>query len=927
MNNNKKYFNAVRNGNLNEIKKFVNNNGLTAENGYALLCVSIKNNRKEITKFLIESGAKVNTHIINKRKKLSDTPLHHAAKNGHTDIIELLLSHGANIHAKNEYGGTALQTAVYHKQLAIIELLLQRGAYIDEKKNDGTTSLHTAVEGGDLNVIELLLKNKANVDAAIISSRKDGQTALHMAAEKGRDKIVDLLIKYRATVNAKTKNGVTPIWIATQHGHDKVVKALLDNGACVDTRDITSGKTILFLAVEMGILKIVRYILDHKPDIECTQNKMSLVRAMIGTAPQHKLILDKLLKHGFTFVVDYNLLVLAIEKGCTDIAKQCLETKADTLLKNVPHRTSPLHLAIKCKQFDIVKMLLNYNVDVNGFDEYDRTPLFYATLTGHVETVKLLLAHKASVTTCPGLLINAVRNDSKEIVNLLLRQPNIDVNEIDKKTLKRPLHFCAHNEATDGWDSIFFKPQFRNAAEHAAKPPSTEVKCEIAKILLDAGADINAKCIDGKSTLHYACLKGYDHLVGVLFEHGAKIFADDTGDTPLHLNTYNGNMNILKMLISNGADVNAKTEDGSTPVHYATHEVQIGFLEHLLKNGANVDEKEENGSTALHIAAENDYCDFVELLLKYGADIDATDNRGWSALYIATNCGNSSVVRTLLEFGCNLQQKRPKTPNSMPSELAIMQGLNIFAEMFNNLDSDDDDIHDYDYRNINGLDDCFFDEYDDYDDYDDYHDYMNSDDDFNDSDMDFLEHRPGGIGDVGNMFSAPANTISGMLLQHYIMMMAANIPICDGDTAPELEGLDDISSNSVLTNFKIKCEEEVVTLKSQKISPETNVTFHDIVAKPVDRVTIYVRNPKIAEVLKTNAYKEKFPIYSGLLNGKISRAFNRKELLDRGNQFFDSLMESLAIGLPYNCIENICSYLTDKDLIILAEVTKPKKIK
>lgn len=893
-------FQAVRDGNLALAKEMINTYGLSYSKawamGYVLLRISTKNKHFEITKLLLESGAKVN-NSHNRRKKFNDTPLHYAAISGELEIAKMLLDKGANIHAKNEYGATALQTAVFRNKLNIVELLLNRGASVNEKKSDGSTSLHTAIQRGNLKAVEMLLKYKVNVNSVSNSYRRDGQTPLHFAAERGNERIIELLLKNGAIIDAKAK-GLTPVYFATLHGKDKVVKKLLDHGANVDAQD-TSGKTILHLAVELGNLKMVDHILKHGPDLNNKMNSSSLNKAICGAKGKYKLIIDKLLKYGFTYDPDQKLLQTAIEKGYTQIVENCLKnsSNAKSFLNNLPKKSySLLHAAVQKKQYEITEMLIKYGADVNVVDGKDKSPMYYATENGDIKMLKLLLANEASVKNCSGLLINAVKKENIEMVQLLLKH-KVNVKEVDVFG-RTALHYSALNELDDCLDSVLCMQLIKKFIK-SGKEQATAVKGEIAKILLAAGADVNTKAKDGRSPLHCACFKGYYNVVQVLFEYNAKMFADETGALPMHLGAYSGNVDILKMLINKGADVNAKTNDGWTAVHFATHEVQTEFLEYLLNNGAKIDEKEaEHGSTALHIAAKNDYLDFVELLLNYGADIDSTDDRGRTALNIATKEGNNRIVRALLEYGCDIKNQSKKS--FTPFESAMMLGVDIFEGLFNHFGSDDDDDDDDDYYGS---------DYDCFDCDSDYNAYYGSENDYYDSDADYFDSGR-------NIFSS--NQITEMLQHHVIMMKAANLPVKEDNLATN-------GTSSKLSEFKIKCEQEVEKLKSEKICANTNVTFYDILSKPIDNVAIYARNPKIVEVLKTNDYKQKFTTYSGLINGKIMRAITRKDLLDKGYVFFDLLSDSLSIRLPYNCTENICSYLGDKELRILIDASKPSK--
>ncbi|XP_055906458.1 putative ankyrin repeat protein RF_0381 [Eupeodes corollae] len=890
-------FQAVLEGNVNLAKEIITTYGLsyskTWSMGYALLCISTKNRLTEITKLLLTSGAKVNDPDgNNKRRKFLDTPLHFAALNGHLEIVEMLLDKGANIHAKNQYGATPLQASIFRNKLDVVELLLKRGgAPLNEKKSNGITCLHRAVQKGSLRAVEMLLKYKVNVNAVTRTYRRDGQTPLHFAAEKGNDRIVQLLLKNGADVEAKAK-GLTPVYFAALNRKAKVVKQLLEHGANVDAQD-TMGKTILLLAVELGSLKMVEHILNHGPDLNNKWNCIALTRAIFGAREQYKCIVEKLLEYGFTYEPDYKLLQEATEKGYTKIVENCLNnlSNAESFLTNPTKTTTLLHSAVQKKQYAITEMLIKFGANVNCVDEKDKTPMYYATGNGDIKMVKLLLAKEAAVTNCPGLLINAVKQENIEMIHLLLKH-KVDVKEADSYG-RTALHYSALNEVNECLDTILCM-ELMGKIMKVGKMQSPNEKVRIAKILIDAGADVNAKSKDGRTALHYASYNAYHNVVKLLFEHNAKMVADNEGMLPLHLNAYNGNVDILKMLISKGADVNARTKYGTTAVHFATEEIKIEFLEYLFQHGAKIDQKEDdNGETALHAAARIDCLDLFELLLNYGADIDCTNNRGKTAFNIASQGGNHRIVKALLEYGCVMKNQSKKS--FTPFESAMMLDNALYKDLFNHFGSDDDEDEyygsDYDYFDCDS----------------DYNAYYESENDDYDSDIDYS--------DYGNsIFSNTQITETNEIIQHHVIMMkAANLEVKD-------ENIETKGTSSKLSEFKSKCEEEVEKLKCEKICAHTNVTFYDILSKPIYNVAIYLKNPQIVEALKKVDIKNQFPLYYGLINGKTKRANIRKDLLDEGYVFFDLLSDSLR--LPYNCIENICSYLGDKDLRILAEASK-----
>jgi ankyrin repeat protein len=102
------------------------------------------------------------------------------------------------------------------------------------------------------------------------------------------------------------------------------------------------------------------------------------------------------------------------------------------------------------------------------------------------------------------------------------------------------------------------------------------------------------------------------------------------GRTALHLAAMNGHLEIVKLLLEHGADVNAKTKEGY-------------------------------GYTALHSAASNGHLEIVKLLLEHGADVNAkTKYGGYTALHSATMNGHLEIVKLLLEHGADVNAKTKK---------------------------------------------------------------------------------------------------------------------------------------------------------------------------------------------------------------------------------------------------------------------------
>jgi len=153
--------------------------------------------------------------------------------------------------------------------------------------------------------------------------------------------------------------------------------------------------------------------------------------------------------------------------------------------------------------------------------------------------------------------------------------------------------------------------------------------------------------------LHHAARHGHTAVVKLLLGAGAEVDAvNKYGSTPLHFAPGNGNghLHIAELLLQAGADVNTVNEYGWTPLHFAAEYGSLDLAELLLQAGAEVNAVGRHGLTPLHFAAGYGNLDFAELLLQAGADVNAVDEDGWTPLRFAT-CGHLALVKLLCSYG------------------------------------------------------------------------------------------------------------------------------------------------------------------------------------------------------------------------------------------------------------------------------------
>lgn len=168
-------------------------------------------------------------------------------------------------------------------------------------------------------------------------------------------------------------------------------------------------------------------------------------------------------------------------------------------------------------------------------------------------------------------------------------------------------------------------------------------------MLINSGADVNAKNVTGSTPLHLCALNGKDKAAKVLVEKGGADLrqVDEEGLNPLHTACTLGALPTVECLIALGADVLAGVgTSGNTPCHVAARAGHLAVVEKLLeKGGVDAVLKATNNAQQqpLHRAAAHGQKEIVTALVKSGADIAAVDSNADTALHLAAMFGMSEV--------------------------------------------------------------------------------------------------------------------------------------------------------------------------------------------------------------------------------------------------------------------------------------------
>ncbi|KAL4926755.1 ankyrin repeat domain-containing protein [Aspergillus undulatus] len=211
----------------------------------------------------------------------------------------------------------------------------------------------------------------------------------------------------------------------------------------------------------------------------------------------------------------------------------------------------------------------------------------------------------------------------------------------------------------------------------------------VIPLLLQKGADINARDKDGNTPLVIACDMKNTKMVQLLVAHGASVdtvfidltlfrvagetdaeeiavtliehgaqidVRDSLGWTPLMSASHNGNVGVMRKLLSHGADPNAHDDNHNTPLLFAlSGDFEAITVPVLLEHGADVNQPDDEGLTAIMWAIIAKSIAILPVLIEHGADINHRDRRGRTPLMVAVQHNNAEAVEMLLRYDVGVQ--------------------------------------------------------------------------------------------------------------------------------------------------------------------------------------------------------------------------------------------------------------------------------
>ncbi|XP_077288006.1 uncharacterized protein LOC143912590 [Arctopsyche grandis] len=512
----------------------------TNANGWTALHYAVNNGDLDAASILIKNNADINIRTVFGR----NSALHIAVTKGYDEIVAALLSAKAKVKIKNGTKRTPLHVAVVENHLHIVRLLLQAGADVNHRTLDGQAPLHIAAIAGFMEVLRLVLNNGALIESEDdlgrnISKRDKLQwTALHHAVVHGNINLCERFLNVGADVNAAVISGETPLHYAAMCEHIELVEILVHYGAGLYIKN-HAGYIPIEYAVLTEKFNSVKKLLECHSKIENDTmlnvcNKLSL----LGLALENNRItmLEQLLEFGgdvnFRNSRGMYLLNQAIFLGRFEIVDILLShPQIDVETKDSSSSETPLLIAVRFGYKDIITKLIKLKANPNAKnDEANITPLCYAVRKKDAHIVKELISCGAEILPQYLYLHQAVTDDQVEIVNLLIDKSDIHLQ----------------NEA--GNTPLMITAQTGNI--------------EIAKILLEHGASVNAINSVTESTILHEAVENIDSFS--TFKEYYR-FLDGYGvdcnvcipnkDTPLFRAISLGREDVAMLLIHNGADL------------------------------------------------------------------------------------------------------------------------------------------------------------------------------------------------------------------------------------------------------------------------------------------------------------------------------------------------------------------------------------
>jgi len=428
---------------------------------------------------------------------------------------------------------------------AAVRALILKKADVNAPQVDGTTALHWTVQANDADLTDLLLKARAKVSTPTVA----GATPLQLAAINGNAAMLGILITAGADPNVPlTRSGDTALMMAARTGKVDAVRMLLDRGAKINAQETWGGTTALMWAVSEKHPEITKLLLERGADVNARSYYVPSAsgRGFEGTTPVAQKPDGKFEEFASGWLTP---LMLAARENDLESARLLVKAGAEIDAQSGDGKDA-LSLALFDGSYDVAEFLIDSHANLNQPDAQHFTPLFWAV-------------DRRNMETAPNFPWMETRDPLPLIKKMLDggANPNALINSTPRARMR------------EGSPRLVYATALMRAALAG--------DVELAKLLLAYKADPHILSKDRETTLMAACgtgfINGYHRqktsaerleLVKLLIDLGEDVnAADNYGITPLMVAANLGDVEIVKYLVSRGADLAAhdlgKKNDGA----------------------------------------------------------------------------------------------------------------------------------------------------------------------------------------------------------------------------------------------------------------------------------------------------------------------------------------------------------------------------
>ncbi|XP_005992113.1 protein fem-1 homolog C [Latimeria chalumnae] len=479
----------------------VNFDGETIEGAPPLWAASAAGHL-QVVRSLLSHGAEVNNTTLT-----NSTPLRAACFDGHLDIVRYLVEHHADLEVANRHGHTCLMISCYKGHREIAQYLLEKGADVNRKSVKGNTALHDCAESGSLEIMKMLLKYGAKME-------KDGygMTPLLSASVTGHKNIVDFLTQHPQTSKVERINALELLGATFVDKKRDLLGALKYWKRAMDMR-YSDRTNVVCKPVPQQL--IMAY--DYAKEVNSTEELENLIADPDEMRMQALLIRERILgpSHPDTsYYIRYRGAVYADSgnfKRCINLWKYALDMQQSNLDPLSPMTASSLLSFAELFSFmlqDRAKGLLGTSV---SFDD----------LMG-ILCKSVLEIDRAVKQTDPlpdQVQLNKALSIILHLVCLLEKVPcSPEQDHFKKTTIYKFLKLYPRGK--NGFSPLHLAVD-KNTTCVGRYPVCKFPSFQVTSILVECGADVNARDLDNNSPLHVAALNNHPDIMSLLIRVGA----------------------------------------------------------------------------------------------------------------------------------------------------------------------------------------------------------------------------------------------------------------------------------------------------------------------------------------------------------------------------------------------------------------------